>query len=443
MSAPALHRKVLVSALAAPETRRLPVTRAAQRRVRLWELDDKHHCPVIGSCLTADELTRLARRFFPWVDSDSAFAVHVEAVNQAKTRNPLSEAMQAALERKYRAQISRFKQAASDQELLREWLDHYARGEVAGALWAAVTHRAASAKLRQRVFADVHMLSHQIGAGLAADARRLARVQGECGAAQAALERQKRLQAESEAALRLQLRDAQAECDRLRRGNTQLGRLQQRLAEFESGSVMVDIGHKLLTLQAENSELIAAAQRGWALKKTLQAAHREAQAVARERDLLQLERDALARLLSLGDGGSGGSGELDKAGEVGCAAECERCEHFDGAVAGQCVLYVGGRSALLAQYRALADRLGVRLVHHDGGREESLARLPEMINGADAVVCPTDCVSHSAYYQLKRQCKRSGKPCLLFKGASVSGFAVALARLASGQFSLPAAAGVA
>lgn len=304
MSAPALPRKALVSALA-PETRRLPVTRAAQRRVRLWELDDKHHCPVIGSCLTADDLARLARRFFPWVDSDSAFAVHVEAVNQAKTRNPLSEAMQAALERKYRAQISRFKQAASDQELLSEWLGHYARGEVAGALWATVTHRAASAELRQRVFADVHMLSHQIGAGLAADARRLARVQGECGAAQAALERQKRLQAESEAALRLQLRNAQAECDRLRRGNAQLGRLQQRLAEFESGSVMVDIGHKLLSLQAENGELIAAAQRGWALEKTLQAAYREAQAVARERDQLQVERDTLARLLSLGDGGSG------------------------------------------------------------------------------------------------------------------------------------------
>jgi hypothetical protein len=87
---------------------------------------------------------------------------------------------------------------------------------------------------------------------------------------------------------------------------------------------------------------------------------------------------------------------------------------------------------LLAKYRALAARLGIRLTHHDGGLEESLARLPDLISGADAVLCPTDCVSHSAYYQLKRQCKRSGKPCLLFKGASVSGFAVALTRLMAG-----------
>jgi hypothetical protein len=88
---------------------------------------------------------------------------------------------------------------------------------------------------------------------------------------------------------------------------------------------------------------------------------------------------------------------------------------------------------LLTQYRALAKRLGIELMHHDGGLEESLSRLPDMINGADAVVCPTDCVSHSAYYQLKRQCKRSGKPCLLFKGAGVSSFAVALARLSAEQ----------
>jgi hypothetical protein len=104
------------------------------------------------------------------------------------------------------------------------------------------------------------------------------------------------------------------------------------------------------------------------------------------------------------------------------------------------VLCVGGRSSLVAQYRALAGRLGIRLIHHDGGQEEALSRLPDMINGADAVLCPTDCVSHAAYYALKRHCKRTGTPCLLFKGASVTGFALALARLSAGQTSLPGAA---
>jgi hypothetical protein len=52
------------------------------------------------------------------------------------------------------------------------------------------------------------------------------------------------------------------------------------------------------------------------------------------------------------------------------------------------------------------------------------------------VLCPTDCVSHNAYYTLKQHCKRSGKPCLLFKGAGVASFAVALVRLSAGQVSI-------
>jgi hypothetical protein len=60
-----------------------------------------------------------------------------------------------------------------------------------------------------------------------------------------------------------------------------------------------------------------------------------------------------------------------------------------------------------------------------------MSRLPDMIDGADAVICPTDCVSHAAYYQLKRHCKQSGKPCLMFKGAGISSFAIALTRFSS------------
>ena len=215
------------------------------------------------------------------------------------------------------------------------------------------------------------------------------------------------------------------ELDRLRPVGNQVEKLQARLATFESGSAMMDLGRKLHNLQAANQELMASAQRGWALEKTLKIAHEEAQVLTRERNQLAAERDVLERLLL--------AGEADESAGKDCDGQCTSCSP---AVLGQCVLYVGGRSSLLAQYRALAERLGIRLIHHDGGLEESLSRLPDMINGADAVMCPTDCVSHSAYYQLKRQCKRSGKPCLLFKGAGLSGFAVALARLSVGQFSL-------
>ncbi len=436
MNTPDLPRKTLASALAAGVAgapAEDAVANARASRTRLWELEDKHHCPVIGTCLPVDDLARLARRFFAWIDSGNAFAMHVEAVNLAKTRNAASEAMQTLLERKYRLQVQRFKAAGDDGEVMQTWREHYARGDVAGALWAAITHRAVSAATRHAIFADVHMLSHQVGAGLAADTRRLAVLASECADAQAELARLRARHAAGEIEWRRQLRRAQEDAERVPALIAELARARERLAAFESGEVMVDIGRKLLTLQAENSELVVRAQRAWTLEKNLQAAHQEARALARERDQLAAERDALERLIGLGDGTCAAADP-----PANCDGECVRC---DPALAGQCVLYVGGRSALLGHYRALAERLGFRLLHHDGGVEESVSRLPEMINGADAVVCPTDCVSHSAYYQVKRQCKRSGKPCLLLKSAGVSGFAVALARLASGQSSLPLAHG--
>ena len=429
MNTPDLPRKPLASALAEPAESSEAAAGVCATRARLWELDDKHHCPVIGTCLPVDDLARLARRFFAWIDSGNAFAMHVEAVNLAKTRNAASEAMQALLERKYRLQVQRFKTASNDGEVMQAWREHYARGDVAGALWAAITHRAVSATTRHAVFADVHMLSHQVGAGLAAETRRLAVLAGELADARAELERQKARHSAGETEWRRQLRRAQEDAARLPALVAELKRARERLAAFESGEVMVDIGRRLLTLQAENGELVVRAQRAWALEKNLQAAHQEARALARERDQLAAERDALERLIGVDAEACEADDRL-----AACDGECARC---DPALAGQCVLYVGGRSALLGHYRALAERLGFRLLHHDGGIEESVSRLPEMINGADAVVCPTDCVSHSAYYQVKRQCKRSGKPCLLLKSAGVSGFAVALARLASGQSSLP------
>jgi hypothetical protein len=53
-----------------------------------------------------------------------------------------------------------------------------------------------------------------------------------------------------------------------------------------------------------------------------------------------------------------------------------------------------------------------------------------MLAAADAVVCPADCVSHDAYYRVKRFCKRHGKPCVLLNGSGLSAFARALERVA-------------
>lgn len=422
MTPPFARKSPIAGALAQTGQPQLPVGAPKPcRRVRLWELKDKFHCPLIGTCLPMDELARLARRHAFNGDLRDEFTLHVEAVGWAGSRNAVAEDLNRHFERKYAGYIARFERMKSAEEVLSFWKAHFENGEVAGPMWAALTHKAANDETRHAVYADVHMLSHQVGAGLAADAKRLAWLTRRNEELATILERDRADAAGAETEMRrlnVELKTARASEAAAR---ADAADLRQRLAAFESGAAIVDMGRQLMSLTAVNEELRVVAERSRALQAALRESQDQTAALAQERDMLAAERDALERLLLVAD--------RDE-------AACDECDGCENRAAGRCVLCVGGRTALLSQYRALAERLGIRLVHHDGGQEESLSRLPDLINGADAVLCPTDCVSHAAYYKLKQHCKRTGKPCLLFKGAGVSGFAVALARLAAGQASI-------
>lgn len=392
-------------------------TRTPVRRPRLWDLDDKHHCPIIGTCVAMDELQRIARRFHFAAPLNDEFALHVEAVGLCRRRNPASEAIQRHLDRKYQTWLDRLGKLKSDAELRHSWRDSMARGDVAGPLWALCTHRAASAATLQQAYADIHMLSHQVGAGQAADARRLAHLEKENLELKTGLKREL-------AALRRQLAAAEAGLAEQENLRTETTTLQKRLQRFESGQVIVEMGQRLMELQNSHDKLVAASGRVWELERNLKDIREDTTRIAAERDAALGERDALEQLLRAMEPAG-----CDKPGGDDCAG----CEH---ALSERCILYVGGRASLLAQYRQLAGRLGITLIHHDGGQQESLSRLPELIRGADAVVCPTDHISHNAYYHVKAHCKRVGKPCLFYKGGGVSGFAVAMARLGRGEYSL-------
>ncbi len=397
-----------------------PGAQSAVRRARLWDLDEKLHCPIIGTCISIDELQRFARRFQFAGPSDDDFTVHVAAVNLARSRNPVSEALQRHLERKFHLAVARFGKLKSDAELLRHWIECCNRGEVAGPLWAVCTHRGVSAETRQRAYTDIHMLSHQVGAGQAADARRLTHLAAE----NAEL---KRSHTREVAVLRRQLAEATAGLAERDEAVEQAALYQKRLQCFESGQAYVEMGQRLLTLQASHEALLDSTRQVQELERQLKESREASRRLLAERDTAVAERGALEQLLNALD-----SPVCNTAGSDDCAG-------CSAALTTRCVLYVGGRASLLAQYRQLAERLGITLIHHDGGQEESLSRLPELIRGADAVVCPTDRISHNAYYHVKAHCKRVGKPCLFYRGGGVSGFAVAMARVSRGEFSVAGA----
>lgn len=381
-------------------------------RLKLWDLEEKYHCPVVGTCLTLAELEKLARKTGYGGKRFEPYALHVEAVSLSLDRNAASEAMQKTLERKYALVVGRFDQAKTDAEVLALWRSHLEQGGVAGAVWAALTHKAASKDTHHAVYADLHMLSHQVGAGQAADLRRQEWLERELvqtkDQARREAERHAREQkGRGERILRLEREAVEA----IGRAETD-SPMRARLAELESGVAMINMGRRLLDLTAEVERL-----RGPVARVAELAADKAR--LVQERDEAQAERDALERLW------------LDESAvQPACAGDCAACPSQ---LAGRCVLCVGGRTPLLPQYRQLAERLGVRLIHHDGGREEALSRLPNLLAASDAVICPTDCVGHLAYYQLKKHCKQAGKPCVLVKRSGVASFAAALTRLAEGR----------
>lgn len=60
--------------------------------------------------------------------------------------------------------------------------------------------------------------------------------------------------------------------------------LQKRLAELESGEAIVALGQQSMSIRRENDELLEAAKYVWFLDRTLCAARRECERLARERD---------------------------------------------------------------------------------------------------------------------------------------------------------------
>ncbi|NBC47556.1 MAG: DUF2325 domain-containing protein [Gammaproteobacteria bacterium] len=406
--------------------------RGANRRRRLWELWHKYHCPIIGTCLEVEDLRRLARKIgSPTLrDAKSDFEVHVSFVAAADEKNPLSIAVQKELERRYARSVKRFAAAKSADALRALWHRALADGEVQGAFWAVMTHAFADVELRSQAFEDVHMLSHQIGAGLRADLAALAE------ARKALSHLRKETESESKRQAR-RLQKKNEEVEQLRERVATLEGIEQayeetreRLRELEDGRELRRLRARVAELEQENDRqgrrLADAELRAEALEHGLEAAEAEVMSLTAQVQEQTRACEALERLVGMGTAPEGCAG--DDCDGCSCNAHPDRVLDLD--LAGQRILCVGGRSDLAPRYRDLVQRCNGELIRHDGGLEDNRQRLEAVLASADAVICPADAVSHNAYALTKRFCKRMAKPCVLVSRSSVGAFAEALSALA-------------
>ena len=395
------------------------------RRRKLWDLEHRFHCSVIGTCLSLDELRRLGRKMgVPKEILADDYRLHITFVGIIGERSGEARLINKHLDRKYREAIRRFSNIRDPKAVETLWRDALSSGEVASAYWALVTHPCVSDELLFHAFGRVHMLSHLSGASIRVDMQQLVKLRRHLPELEHQLKAQ---QQDAQRALTEKKEIIQALNLRLvdmLENEREIERLRERVQVLEGGEVIDELRSRVEEYTAQLAVTRAVAERAEANAqecKALALSHGDRHMQLEIRiALAATERDALEQTL-----------------ERLLAPDCGRCENSDDCpgdhdLCNRCILFVGGRNRQCAHFRALVERRNGQFIHHDGGLEESKQRLATLLARADAVLCPLDCVSHDAVNRIKRDCKRYGKPLQLLPQSSLAAFIRGLHEVAVG-----------
>ncbi|HLO93594.1 MAG TPA: DUF2325 domain-containing protein [Burkholderiaceae bacterium] len=388
---------------AAPPELAVPNHLLGSRRRRLWELPSQALCPVIGACLPLAVLRKRIGKALGGEALVQDYELHCGAIHECRQRGRIAELLNRELDHRYALALRQASRLKTTLQLRDWWREAAAGAEVAGALWATLSHPRCDGLLQDEVLQDIHMIQHQVGSSHRADLQRIQALSHENGVLAAELGR-------------AQQRSTQLIAERDRRIEELLAQQVRARAEL----VLRD--SRLAAVQTELDTLHAT-----------QPALR--QALVRERQLLE----AQARIQQLEQSQQQLRRDLRQAQQAQTAMAPSRpadvAPDAPEPVASvpledQSVLCVGGRAATVPVYRRLIEARGARFLHHDGGEEHAVTQLDATLAAADLVICQTGCISHDAYWRVKEHCKRHGKRCVFVDQPSRSGLVRALSQLA-------------
>jgi hypothetical protein len=381
----------------------------AKKRLKIWQIPTGWLCSVVGTCLTSSDVERILRRCglaFP--DDVQAYDIHGFMVARASERGPIAREITRTLDDRHAAILRKVGAERDQARLAALWDDLCGRGLIAGAYWALMSHSHIAEPLKMHAFGEVHMLSHFMGGCNRHNVKELWLAQRRLDQLADTVARARRQSQETIAArdqkiseLEQELRNAQQQLATThggRRpripGTAPLAGLHRSGAE-RSGRRLAAARARLAALEAENQRLQA---------------------------LLGVLIETAPPRLTMRP-------ESEPTRAVG--------QEYAPQLEGRCILYVGGRCQLLPHLRARAGSCNASLLHHDGGQEESLHSLGRLVDRADVVLCPIDCVSHQACLKVKGLCRRRAKPFVPLRSSSATCFTRAIKVLQGG---LPVAA---
>lgn len=386
-------------------------------RKHIWEVSPSLHCSILGTCLSFSDLSNVVRRgIVRFPNGATDYEIHGTFVELMETRNPASKMVDKILEKKYRVIGLRFRKADSVEALLAAWEDAWQRNEIPGAYWCVVSHPLFNMDIRRRVFGEVHMLSHLLGASRRTDIRKLQ-----------ALDKQYATLQGKMALVKTVFRK------RLKARDSVIAEMQYKLSTLKNVERQLALAHETIFKLRRNSGVDALESEIAALKAAMRTASTRASLA--ESSLADMKKTAesgavinakaLERIHSLSEENAALEEELRSV--LVCSEKKPECgaliENNGVNLCGRKIMYVGGRSNLVRYYRALVERRGGEFIYHDGGIENSMEMLKNAMNGADAVLCPIDCVSHNACLSVKQACKHMAKPFIPIRSSGLSSLA--------------------
>ena len=391
----------------------MPGEAPARQRRKLWELAAHLYCSIVGTCLSTTELRKVVAKFKGHeLKGFSDLAIHEEAVKAAAHHDVAGRLLHKALDRRHEATIKRFQKAQDLDAVRLLWEEALRSGDIPGAYWATLTHWASTPDLIKSAFADVHMLSHLVGAANRADIRRLAALEAERAELAIKVEKQQ-----------TQLREAIVARDAtIRRLN---GVLAQKIAQERSTTPNPRPQEQADEIMALR-ELVAALQQRLATEEARRERTEQRHAMLRATlsEAQTALRDANAQVQQLSD--ELAAAEVQPSPLQDADAESQRT--LPGSLKGVRLLYVGGRHGHIQRIRAFVEEAQAEFLHHDGGVEERKGLLAGIVSRADAIFFPVDCVSHDTVAVVKRLCRQTGKPYLPLRSTSLTSFIAALRR---------------
>lgn len=366
-------------------------TKVLTSQRRLWELSKGWHCSIIGTCLKLSDLRSLARKLkvqtVQTIQCSVDYQLHGLFVKEAGEANIAAKLLNKLLDKRHSSSIRKVRAMSTEAELHEFWVGALNSGNIPGPYWSILSHPNSTIELAERMFADIHMLSHMVGASNRADIHQLQMAEENLAKMEERINRQRRQNIKN-----LATRDAT------------INALRSEIQQIQLKSFTPAENERLTSCNCNgisrlNSDILQLSTKIKAKNTTIY----ENQSRIRELDSLVDELQDENKILE---------------------SACARNDQFKDDTSslnlnGQCLLYVGGRQSAVCRLRNLVEDLNGKFIHHDGGVERSIKELASAVTRADAVVFPVDCISHGAANKVKRLCQQSLKPFITLRTSGI------------------------